>query len=156
MKACLEKKLTLSGKTYHYECELISLRNGIGVLRHVIDRNYDIAGFRLSPGDEKLAVFWTGRSYTLYKWHRKRQNDYAYYLNIADSVSLTPDVFVWRDLAVDVLVDSEGSVHVLDEHELPHDLARDLLDYIMNAREEVLAWLQVIIKEADALLKEIS
>lgn len=153
MNACLEKKLTLSGQTRFYRCELVSLKDGVGVLRHVIDRHYDIAGFRLSPGDVTLAVFWTGRSYTIYKWHRRRQNDHAYYFNIADSVSLRPEEFVWRDLAVDILVDFEGSVHVLDEHELPHDLPRDLLDYIMKAKEQVLARFQDIIKEADQLLE---
>jgi hypothetical protein len=146
---CLEKKVTLAGEIKIYPCELVSLRDRVGVLRYIIDREYDITGFRLLPGDTTIAVYWEDRPYTLYVWLRKRQGDRAYYFNIADSVSLRPDEFIWRDLAVDILVDPAGTISVLDEHELPDDLPRDLLVYIMKAKEQVLAHIRDIIEEAD-------
>ena len=106
MAPCLEKKLTLSGETETYPCELVSLRGGVGILRYVIDRDYDVAGFRLAPGDVTLAVYWEERPYTLYIWLRKKQAGRAYYFNVADSIVLGTDEFIWRDLAVDILVDS--------------------------------------------------
>lgn len=153
MKICIETKLTLSGPAKTYRCELVSLQDGIGILRYVIDREYDIAGFRLQPGDVTLAVFWEGRPYTLYVWLREKQGDRAYYFNIADSVSLRPEEFLWRDLAVDILVDNEGTVKVLDEHELPADLPRELLEYILQARDEVLAGYRDILEEAERLIQ---
>ncbi len=78
MHACLEKKLTLAGKIETYSCDLVSLRNGIGILRYVIDREYDVAGFRLAPGDVTLAVYWENRPYTLYVWFRQKERDRAY------------------------------------------------------------------------------
>ena len=153
MRRCSETKLTLSGETHSYTCELISLQDGTGILRYVIDRPYDIAGFTLSPGDETLAVYWSGRPYTLYIWLRKHYGDRAYYFNIADSVSLSPGEFVWRDLAVDILVTEDGTVRVLDEHELPPGLSGDLITYIMKARDHVIAHFRDIIEEAEGLLE---
>ena len=155
MRHCVEKKLTLTGETKEYRCRLLSLRDGVGILRYVIETHYDIAGFRLSPGDETLALYWSDRPYTLYVWSRRREGDRAYYFNIADSVLLTPGEFTWRDLAVDILVDPKGAVRVLDEHELPPGLPRGLLDHIMQAKEHVLARFQDIIEEADALLSAV-
>jgi hypothetical protein len=76
----------------------------------------------------------------------------AYYFNIADAVSLRAEEFVWRDLDVDILVGPKGTVHVLDEHELPSDLPSDLARYIEDARDHILAHFRDIIREADALL----
>ncbi len=150
---CVEKKLTLSGDTKTYLCELVSLTGGVGILRYVIDREYDVAGFRLSSGDTTLAIYWEDRPYTLYVWFRKKENDRAYYFNIADSISLRPEEFIWRDLAVDILVDAAGTVRVLDEHELPPDLPADLAAYVERAKNQVFRQFRDIIREAEELLK---
>jgi hypothetical protein len=152
MTLCIERKLTLSGKTEDYRCELLALDHGVGVLRYVIDRHYDIEGFMLSPGDETRALYWEGRPYTLYVWSRKQEGDRAYYFNIADSVRLRQNEFVWRDLAVDILVDARERVSVLDEHELPADLPPGLREYILRAKEHVLTCFRDIIEEADRLI----
>jgi hypothetical protein len=110
MPLCIETKLTLSGETKTYCCELLQFGSGLGVLRYVIDREYDVHGVELAPGDETIAVYWEERPYTLY---------------------------IWRDLAVDILVDGRG-VHVLDEHELPATLDADLGRYINEAKASVL------------------
>jgi hypothetical protein len=152
MSSCLEKKLALSGETHVYSCELISLVNGVGILRYVIDRQYDVAGYILSPGDVTLAVYWEDRPYTLYVWLRKSARDRAYYFNIADSVVLSHEEFSWRDLAVDILVEPSGAVRVLDEHELPPDLPSDVSGYIEKAKGQVLEQFRDIITEAEDLL----
>lgn len=148
-----ERKLTLAGAEHLYACELLVYQPGFGVLKYVIDRTYDIAGFVLSPGDVTLAVYWKGRPYTLYIWFREQHGDRAYYFNIADSVSLSPGEFVWRDLAVDILVTDDGTVRVLDEHELPHGLSGGLLEYILKAKDHILAHFRDIIEEAEKLIE---
>jgi len=155
MSLCIEKKLTLSGETKTYQCDLVSLRDGTGILRYVIDQPYDMAGFKLSPGDETLAVYWHRRPYTLYIWHRARHGDRAYYFNVADSVALAQDEFVWRDLAVDILVTDDGTVRVLDEHELPPGLPPSLLEYILKAKDHILAHFQDIIEEAESMISAV-
>jgi hypothetical protein len=148
---CQEMKITLFGETTTYPCELVSLKNGVGILRYVIDREYDVHGVKLLPGDETIALYWEDRPYTLYIWRRQAAQDTAYYFNIADRISLTPQEFIWRDLAVDILVDHAG-VHVLDEDELPPALDAGLLRSIREAQAHILANHPRIIKEAVAKL----
>lgn len=151
MPLCIETKLTLSGETKTYRCELLHFGSGFGVLRYVIDREYDVHGVVLAPGDETIALYWEDRPYTLYVWRRQAAQDTVFYFNIADRISLTPQEFIWRDLAVDILVDSSG-VHVLDEHELPADLDADLGRYINEAQAHILVHYEDIIQKAHMLL----
>ena len=151
MPLCIETKLTLSGETKTYRCELLHFGSGFGVLRYVIDREYDVHGVVLAPGDETIALYWEDRPYTLYVWRRQAAQDTVFYFNIADQISLTPQEFIWRDLAVDILVDSSG-VHVLDEHELPADLDADLGRYINEAQAHILVHYEDIIQKVHMLL----
>ncbi len=64
------------------------------------------------------------------------------------------DEFRWRDLAVDILIDSAGIVHILDEDELPADLPAELQNYIFAATTHVLTGYRDIIVEAKSLLKK--
>jgi hypothetical protein len=148
---CRETKITLSGEIKTYLCELVSLNNGLGILRYVIDREYDVHGVVLAPGDETIALYWEDRPYTLYIWHRRTEETPVYYFNIADRISLAPREFIWRDLAVDILVDGRG-VHVLDEHELPADLDFDLGRYIREAQAHILVHYDDIIQNVHMLM----
>lgn len=151
MPICIEKKLTLSGKVFLFECELLSLSNGFGVLKYVINREYDINGVKLRSGDITHALYWEDRPYTLYIWHLIG-NRVIYYFNIADSISLKPGEFTWRDLVVDILIDADRTVRVLDENDLPADLSPDLSAFIQSAKAMVLKDHRKIIEEADAVV----
>jgi hypothetical protein len=152
MPPCIEKKLTLSGAVQEFSCEQVLFREGFGVLRYVIDRDYDINGTRLQPGDVTCALYWEDRPYTLYVWHLDREPGMLYYFNIADAVSLRPHEFAWRDLTLDIAVDGQGNASILDDHELPADLDEDLARYIRNAADHILAHYRDIIKEADEII----
>jgi len=155
MPLCTEKKILLSGKVKTYACELAHLDKGFGVLKYTIDQRYDVGPIKLQPGDTTIALYWSDRPYTLYVWQMNNGRDRAYYFNIADQVSLQPKEFIWRDLVVDVLVDPQGSLHVLDEHELPADLDPDLSRYIQSAKALIIRDYRKIIHEADATLRKL-
>ncbi len=150
MAACIEKKLTLSGRTDLFRCELLQLNPERGVLRYVLEREYRLAGIRLLPGDVTYALYWPDRPYTLYIWHTTTGP--VYYFNIADSVALTPETFVWRDLVVDILVADRSHPLVLDEEELPHDLPPELGAYIRSATHLVLSSYHTVIRESEDLI----
>jgi len=153
MPSCLEKKFTLTDKTYEFNCQLLHFANGFGVLKYVIDQEYNVHGIKLHPGDVTHALYWNNRPYTLYIW--RLNNRSVYYFNVADSISLTPAEFVWRDLAVDILIDAERQIHVLDEHELPANLDPKLLRYIQQAKTVIMREHPAIIKEAEAILSSL-
>lgn len=75
-----------------------------------------------------------------------------YYFNIADSISLKPWEFTWRDLVVDILIEKDHPVRVLDENELPADLSPDLSAFIHSAKAMVLKDHRKIIEEANAVV----
>jgi hypothetical protein len=151
MSICIEKKLTLSGKVFLFECELLLLNSGLGVLKYVIDREYTVDGIKLQPGDITHALYWTGRPYTLYIWHLSRDR-VVHYFNIADRISLQPREFLWRDLAVDIVIDDGRNVRVLDEDELPDNLDPELSRYIQNAKATIMQEYASIIHEANVIV----
>jgi hypothetical protein len=152
---CRETKILLTGAAHEYSCELQYLGDNFGILRFVIDKEYDVDGIRLRPNDITYALYWTDRPYTLYVWHLGGSGEIVYYFNIADRISLQPREFIWRDLAVDVVIDSaSGTPRVLDEDELPGDLPPELHRYIQAAKAHLLADFPDVISEANALLKK--
>ncbi len=151
MASCLEIKHTLANTTKIYACEELWYEPGFGMLRYVIDREYDIQGHALAPGDVTHALYWEDRPYTLYVWDVKKHGR-LFYFNIADRIGLRPGTFMWRDLALDVLITAEGKVEVLDEHELPGNLDRDLRAYINSAVNLVTSRYREIMQEAEELI----
>jgi hypothetical protein len=154
MAACIEQKLTLSGRIDRYQCELMQLTPGRGVLRYVIEREYPVSGIRLFPGDITFALYWPDRPYTLYTW-QTRVHGTLYYFNIADSISLSPEMFIWRDLVIDILVADRSHPQVLDEEELPQDLSPRLGAYIRSATSLVLSSYQSVIQESQSVISGI-
>jgi hypothetical protein len=154
MSICIEKKLTLSGHVYLFECELLLLNTDFGVLKYIIDREYTVSGIKLQPGDITLALYWINRPYTLYIWHLTG-NRVVHYFNIADKISLQPTEFLWRDLAVDILIDNDRNIHVLDENELPDNLEPELSRYIQSAKTPIVQKHPSIMKEAGVILSEL-
>jgi hypothetical protein len=151
MSICIEKKLTLSGKVYLFECELLLLNSGLGVLKYIIDREYTVDGIKLQPGDITHALYWTKRPYTLYIWHLSRDR-VVHYFNIADRISLQPREFLWRDLAVDIVIDDGRNIRVLDEDELPDNLDPELFRYIQNAKASIMREYTSIIQETNVIV----
>ncbi len=152
MTLCREVKHRLAGSAETYACELVRYEPGFGVLRYVVDREYVVGGHRLLPGDVTQALFWENRPYTLYIWDLGGTRGRLFYFNIADQVMLRPEEFSWRDLTVDVLVDSTGGIEVLDEHELPQYLSPALRDAIDHAVRLIVSRHREIIEEAEKLL----
>jgi hypothetical protein len=153
---CTETKILLSGDVHRYACTLLHQDNTFGILRYVIDREYRVGSVRLMPSDVTYGLYWTDRPYTLYIWHVKDSDASAYYFNIADRILLSENEFQWRDLILDILIDSGGIVQILDENELPPDLSTDLRSYILTAKTNVLTHYRDIIIETDILVKQYS
>ncbi len=152
MSFCKERKSLLSGGEVTYDCELIGLQEGFGLLRHLIGRQYEVGSLTLIPGMVSYGFYWTGKPYTLYLWLQGNGGRVGYYFNLADSISLSPKEFKWRDLAVDVLILPWGEVEILDEDQLPSNLPGDLRSYIESAKGMVLKNYGAIIEEANNML----
>lgn len=170
---CIERKIRLSGEEVSYECELLALEEGYGVVRYVIERDRSVDGLLLPAGTVTLGLYFADRPYNLYYWIAPREaasaggaeapagaadrggaaddpwaRDIAYYFNIAEPLDLTRETIAYRDLVVDVLVLPDGTARVLDEEELPGNLDQELRGRIAAARDRILANRVRIIAEA--------
>jgi predicted RNA-binding protein associated with RNAse of E/G family len=152
MKLCKEKKRHLSGAEVIFECELVALDDRFGILKYVIDRQWQVQSLTLRPGTVTYAFYWVDRPYNLYWWLDESGETVGHYFNLADSVGLSAQEFVWRDLVIDILVLPSGQARVLDEEEVPASLDEGLRVYIEAGKRRVLRDHRAIIKEATGML----
>jgi predicted RNA-binding protein associated with RNAse of E/G family len=139
--AIIERKTRLDGSVSDYRCERLSLEVGRrAVLRYVMDRERVIGdtGVVLHPGQITIAHYWTDRPYNVYHW-LDGDSTIAYYCNIASDTIIREDLVGYTDLVVDVLLRPSGETLVLDEEELPPDLAPALRIHIARALETIAA-----------------
>ena len=152
LPSCLEIKRKLDGREQRFACELVALTPSRGILRYVTDSERQVASVRLFAGCVTYAVYWPDRPYNVYWWQEPSGRSLAFYFNISDSTELGREAFRWRDLALDVLVLPDGSAEVLDEAELPADLAPPLRAYVLEARDAILAAPRVLTEQVRAVV----
>lgn len=153
MATCTERKRYLSGAEVTFECELMTCEGDFGILKYVIDQQWQVHGLTLRPGSVTYGFYWVNRPYNLYWWLDEHGETVGHYFNLADSVALSAQEFVWRDLFVDVLVLPTGQVRVIDEDEVPEALGEGLRAYIETGKRQVLCDHWAIIEEAALLLR---
>lgn len=145
-----EIKTTLSGRVDEFVCDVVERSpEHATVIYRIPGPGRDVHGVWLPPGTITVGYFWKTRPYNLYHWVDPEGRTLAHYFNIGDVRRYEGDRLEWHDLAVDILATPEGRVTVLDEDELPADLAPALLRYVNAARDQVLGSLSVLIRESE-------
>jgi predicted RNA-binding protein associated with RNAse of E/G family len=135
----IERKTRLDGSVSEYHCDLLSLEvDRRAVLRYTIDREWVIAdtGIVLHAGQITIAHYWNDRPYNVYHW-LDGPRTIAYYCNVASDTIIREEVVGYTDLVVDVLLRPSGETIVLDEEELPPDLAPSRRIHIARALESI-------------------
>jgi len=149
--AIIERKTRLDGSVSEYRCERLSLEvDRRAVLRYVMDREWVIGntGVVLYPGQTTIAHYWSDRPYNVYHWLDGART-IAYYCNVAIDTIIREDVVGYTDLVVDVLLRPSGETIVLDEEELPPDLAPALRIHIARAMESIAAGPRRLVTEIE-------
>jgi len=147
----IERKTRLDGTVSEYRCERLSLDvDRRAVLRYVMDREWVIGdtGLVLRPGQITVAHYWNDRPYNVYHWLDSTRT-IAYYCNVASDTMIREDVVSYTDLVVDVLLRPSGETIVLDEEELPPDLAPALRINIARALEAIAAGPRRLVAEIE-------
>ncbi len=104
----------------------------------MIDREVHIegAGLVVPVGTVTIGHYWTDRSYNVYHWvaNGRTIGDYC---NVVAGTTIGDDTVTYDDLTVDVLILPSGAALVLDEEELPPDLASAHRAIVNKALEEL-------------------
>ena len=133
----IERKTRLDGTTAEFACQGLLLEPGRrAVLRYVVDREWTVGSVLVPAGAVTAAHYWIDRSYNVYHWlHRGRT--LGHYFNVGITDVIDEAQVAWRDLTVDVLVLPGGAMEILDEEDLPADLAPELRVTIARALEQI-------------------
>ncbi|HEV8229123.1 MAG TPA: DUF402 domain-containing protein [Candidatus Limnocylindria bacterium] len=149
--AIIERKTRLDGTASEYACERLVIERGRrAVIRYPIDRDWIIAdtGLVIRPGNVTIAHYWIDRPYNVYHW-LDDDRTIAFYCNVATDTVIEEDVVGYTDLVVDVLVRPSGETLVLDEEELPADLAPAHRAVIARALESINAGPRRLVMEIE-------
>ena len=144
----VEIKRTLAGAEKRFACRLLEGDAHTAVLLWIAPGAMNVHGVELPAGTISFGHFWDDRSYNVYHWLGPAGHTLGYYFNIADETLISPGRLEWLDLAVDVLATPGGRLDVLDEHELPPELAPAL-------RARVEAGVRAVLDDPAALMGEI-
>jgi predicted RNA-binding protein associated with RNAse of E/G family len=147
----IERKTRLDGSVSEYRCERLSVDvDRRAVLRYVMDREWVIgeSGVVLHPGQITVAHYWSDRPYNVYHW-LDGPRTIAYYCNVASDTLIREDIVAYTDLVVDVLLRPSGETIILDEEELPPDLAPALRVHIARALETIAAGPRRLVAEIE-------
>jgi hypothetical protein len=144
-----EIKRTLTGRVDEFLCDVYSQSPDELIAIYRLPKARDLHGVWLPEGTMTAGYFWPARPYNLYHWVLPGQGTLAYYFNIGDVGRYDDNVIEWDDLAIDVLATPDGRMQVLDEYEIPADLAPRRREAILAARDEVLRDLPALIETAE-------
>ncbi|MCF7886364.1 MAG: DUF402 domain-containing protein [Candidatus Marinimicrobia bacterium] len=152
---CKEIKKHFKGDHQEYDCQLLTINNGMGILKYILEENHKVVNVKLEPGDLTYGFYWEEQSYNLYKWKDPAGRLKGNYFNIADRIKLTKERFAWRDLILDILITPDNEVYVIDEDEIPNNINRRVKEYIYTGKRYILQNYPGIIAETDRKLENI-
>ena len=148
----IERKTRLDGSVAEFVCEPLVVEPGRrAVLRYVVDREWPVAqtGLRVPVGTVTIGHYWVDRPYNVYHW-LARGRTLAYYCNVATDTVISDELVAYTDLAVDVLLRPSGAIEILDEDELPPDLAPEHRIVIARTLEVFVTSARSVMREIDA------
>ena len=148
----IERKTRLDGRVEEFVCEALIIEpSRKAVLRYAVDREWVIAGGTIvvPKGAVTVGHYWADRPYNVYHWLVGGRT-LAYYCNIATDTAISAGLVAYTDLVVDVVLRPSGAADVLDEDELPDDLAPPLRLQIAKALEVLIANPRFLIREIEA------
>jgi predicted RNA-binding protein associated with RNAse of E/G family len=146
-----ERKTRLDGSTSEFACEPLLIEPGKrAVLRYVSDREWAIANtdLRVPPGTVTVGHYWVDRPYNVYHWLVGGRT-LAYYCNLVSETRIAPPLVAYTDLVIDVLLRPSGAAEILDEDELPDDLAPAHRIAIAKALEVIIANPRFLMREIE-------
>ena len=146
-----ERKTRLDGSTTEFVCEPLVIDPGKrAILRYVSDRERVIEGtdLRAPAGTVTVAHYWVDRPYNVYHL-RVADRTLAYYCNLVAQTTVEPALVSYTDLIVDVLLRQSGAAEILDEDELPDDLAPAYRIRVAQALEVLIANPRFLIREIE-------
>lgn len=150
-----ERKTRFDGTVEEFACQVLALDPGRrAVLRYDFDRAWQVHGIELPQGGMTAGHFWVDRPYNVYHWLDPAGRTLGFYVNVGPTDTVEPALVAWRDLIVDVLIQPDGTIDVLDEEELPPDIAPQHRGTIARALEQILTNPKRLVTEVERATRD--
>ena len=138
LRQVTERKTRLDGSVVEFACRGLALEPGKrAVLRYELERDWTVGSVVVPKGGHTAGHYWMDRPYNVYHWIDAAGTTVGYYFNVGLVDEISDALVAWRDLVVDVLVHPDGTIEILDEDELPADLAPEHRRTIARALEQI-------------------
>lgn len=122
----VRKRNTRGEQVFAYTAELVErLPAGVLLTARWTRPRLELGYTTFEPGDRFREWFFTDRWYNIFEITAPDGVLKGWYCNIATPATITADVVSYRDLALDLWVDSSGAMTTLDEAEFAEDTALD-------------------------------
>ena len=123
------------------ECRLLARDEEHVALFHPLRDRWEVGPLVIAPPSFTLAFYWADVPYNLYVWFEESGSFEGAYFNIVrpEGFRLDEGTLHYRDCILDLLLEHDGSEHVLDREELSVLSARErsrVLDAMEKLRPE--------------------
>lgn len=122
-------------------------------VRYVSDEEYCIEGTLLPVGTVTDALYWSDRSYHVWRFTAPDGTHLGYRFDVCTSTFIWPERIIWKDLELDLWVSPDGVPHWQDEDDMTQlvrmeHLSQEELGKAEAARKELEARFGDVIREA--------
>ena len=135
-----EYKRTYFGETKTFDCNFVhyddSQRELVISFRR--DKPITFLGIDFPVGSVSYGYYWEKRNYNVYHWKRENGDTLLIYFNISKDTRISKSSVTWLDLIVDIALKPPNPPIVLDEDEIPKNMAAEDLSIIEKTKHETL------------------
>jgi predicted RNA-binding protein associated with RNAse of E/G family len=126
------------GSTSRAACRLLVRDEEHVALFHPLSDRWEVGPLVIAPPSFTLAVYWADVPYNLYVWFEESGSFEGAYFNIVEpeGYRLDEGTLHYRDCILDILLEPDGSEHVLDREELGVLSARER-SRVLDAMEKL-------------------
>jgi len=145
----IERKYFYAGEFKEYLCQsvLYDSEEGLFIIKYIMKNDLYFHGIDLKKGDISYGFFWIDKPYVIYEWFDSNGNLLCIYINVANDITFLIDKICWKDLIIDILLYPDGKFIVLDEDELLATNNPELIDKVIEIKEDILSNLNVILSK---------
>lgn len=118
----VEHKERLDGTSTDYENRCLRWNTDELVVLYIPQTALHFPYLEIPAGSVSFGYFWLSRPYNAYVWVSADCKLLGAYCNVATATRFLPGVVTWRDLIVDVLLQTGKPPRVLDLDEIPADI----------------------------------
>jgi hypothetical protein len=147
-----EVKIRLDGGRETFICELVREDERGIIIRWRTDSAFVAGDFKLPAGAVTTAFYWRGRHHNLYRPLAPDGSLVCHRMDIIEPPLFEPGRLTFRDMALDILIPTDGEPRLEDEDELEAAVSAGLVS--AESARELLMYAQSLLLQSQDVIDE--